>query len=73
MIFTPEDGQFELYDLAGDPRETKDVYPVAGAAAEAAALRRRLEEFARGVLSGKGEIRIDDRTKEMLRALGYIR
>jgi arylsulfatase A-like enzyme len=73
LVFTPEDGKFELFNLAQDPRETKNVYPEEGGTPEAAALRRRLEDFTRGVLSGKEDIQIDDKTKEMLRALGYIR
>ncbi len=73
LIFSPEEKKFELFDLAQDPGETKNLYPAESAAPEPAALRRRLEEFTRGVLSGKEVIRIDDKTKEMLRALGYIR
>ncbi len=73
LIFTPEEKRFELFNLERDPRETKDLYPEEGGTPQAAALRRRLEEFARGVLSGKEDIQIDDKTKEMLRALGYIR
>jgi len=73
LIFTPEEKTFELFNLERDPREAKDLHPEEGATPEAAALRRRLEEFSRGVLSGKQDIQIDDQTKEMLRALGYIR
>jgi arylsulfatase A-like enzyme len=73
VIFTPEDKKLELYDLARDPKETANLSPTEGSGAVAAALRLRLEEFARLVLSGKEDIRVDDRTKEMLRALGYIR
>ena len=73
MIFTPENNKLELYNLEQDPGEKSDVYPRDSSAPEAAALRRRLEEFARRVLSGKEDIQIDDQTKEMLRALGYIR
>ena len=73
MIFTPEKKKLELYNLEQDPGEKSDVYLRESSSPEAPALRRRLEEFARRVLSGKEDIQIDDQTKEMLRALGYIR
>ena len=73
LILTPEKQAFELFNLAQDPGETKNISPQESATPEVAALRRRLEEFARGVLGGKEDIQIDDKTKEMLRALGYIR
>jgi arylsulfatase A-like enzyme len=73
LIITPEEKKFELFNLARDPQETANLYQAEGAGSEAAALRQRLEEFARGVLNGKEDIQIDDKTKEMLRALGYIR
>lgn len=73
LILTPEKRTFELFNLAQDPQERKNIYSQDGATPAVAGLRRRLEEFARGVLSGKEDIQIDDKTKEMLRALGYIR
>jgi len=36
-------------------------------------LKQKLEEFAREILAGKQEVQVDDRAKEMLRALGYVR
>ena len=73
LILTPEKRVFELFNLAQDPSERKNIYPQESATPDVAALRLRLEEFARGVLGGKEDIEIDDKTKEMLRALGYIR
>jgi arylsulfatase A-like enzyme len=73
LIFSPEERKFELYNLKSDPQETSDVYAGEGARPEAAALRQRLEDFTRRVLSEKEDIQIDEKTKEMLRSLGYIR
>jgi arylsulfatase A-like enzyme len=73
MIFSPEERKFELFNLGRDPQETSDLYATEGSSPEAAALRQRLEDFTRRVLSEKEDIQVDDKTKEMLRALGYIR
>jgi len=64
----------ELYDLASDPGETKDL--IASAPEKAAELRARLEQEllrlspAPGASSGQAVARADDR--ERLRSLGYV-
>ncbi len=74
LIFTPEDTKYEIFNLEQDPRATVNLYAEAKEwPAELRPLKVKLETFAREVLSGKEDVQIDDKTKEMLRALGYIR
>jgi arylsulfatase A-like enzyme len=74
LIFTPEDTKYEIFNVEQDPRETATLYAEAKEwPADLAPLKLKLETFAREVLSGKEDVQIDDKTKEMLRALGYIR
>lgn len=73
LILSPEERKFELFNLERDPLEKVDVFAAEGAGPQPGKLRPRLEEFAREVLGSKEEIRVDDKTKEMLRALGYIK
>ncbi len=74
LILTPEDAKYEIFNLEQDPRETVNIYSKSEEwPAGLAELKLSLETFARDVLSGKEDIQIDDKTKEMLRALGYIR
>jgi arylsulfatase A-like enzyme len=73
IIFTPEDRKFEVFNLEKDPRETAALSQPDNLPAELRVLKEKLEAFAREALSGKEEIKIDEKTQEMLRALGYIR
>jgi arylsulfatase A-like enzyme len=73
LILTARRNKLELYNLERDPGEKTDLSGGSGWTPELLPLRQKLEDFAREVLSGKQEIQIDDKTKEMLRALGYIR
>jgi membrane-anchored protein YejM (alkaline phosphatase superfamily) len=74
LIFTPEDTKYEIFNLEQDPRATVNLHAEAKEwPAELRPLKFKLETFAREVLSGKEDVHIDDKTKEMLRALGYIR
>jgi arylsulfatase A-like enzyme len=61
----------ELYDLAADPGETRNLIATAGE--EAAALRRlALEVVARRSAVGAQRIPLDERTLRELKALGYV-
>ncbi len=73
VILTAQNERYEIYNLDDDPGETSNLYDGREWPSELVPLRERLEDFVREVLSGKQDIRIDDETKEMLRALGYIR
>jgi len=73
MIFCPENGHHDLYDLAADPDERINAWDTPGVPAETGrALDERLKAFARDVLKNKKEIAVDSKTVEMLRSLGYL-
>jgi len=64
--------KWELYDLAEDPGEKRDV--ASERASEAAALRERLEAWARRPRAGvSGETPLDEELLQRLRALGYVK
>jgi arylsulfatase A-like enzyme len=74
LIFTPQDKKFELFNLGMDPQEMTDLVGQGkDIPAELLTLKQKLENYSREALSGKEDIKVDERTKEMLRALGYIR
>jgi arylsulfatase A-like enzyme len=73
LLLTAQNNKYELYNLKSDPGEKANLYDGRNWPLELLPLRKELEDFARDILSGKQDIQIDDKTKEMLRALGYIR
>lgn len=73
LILTAEDQKFELYNLINDPYENENIYDEKNLPQEAAFLKNELVKQAREILMNKVEIKIDDKDKEMLRALGYIK
>ena len=74
LIFTPQDKKFELFNLGMDPQEMTDLVGQGkDIPAELLALKQKLEDYSREALSGKEDIKVDESTKEMLRALGYVR
>ncbi|MEW5901354.1 MAG: sulfatase [Acidobacteriota bacterium] len=73
LVLTPQKNRYELYDLDADPEEKDNLVKEAAWPTAVLPLKQNLEEFAREVLRGKEAVQIDDKTKEMLRALGYIR
>jgi len=72
LILTPRKDRYELYNLEMDPGEEENLSDGRDWPRELVPLRQKLEEFAREVLAAKRDVQVDDRTKEMLRALGYI-
>jgi arylsulfatase A-like enzyme len=73
MIFTPENRAYQLFNLETDPEEKHDLFGNKDLPDETKTLKQRLDEFARDVLKNKEEIKIDKKTEEMLRSLGYIK
>jgi len=74
LILTPQDRLSEIFDLSKSPLEDSNLD--AGNVAlptEVLRLKQRLEAFARDVLKGKEEVKIDKKTEEMLRGLGYVK
>jgi len=73
LIITPEKKQYELFNLKDDPEEKKNIYQKNNLPQEVAKLKQKLDSLALQILKGKEEIKIDKKSEEMLRALGYIK
>jgi arylsulfatase A-like enzyme len=73
LILTPRKDKYEMYNLETDPWEEENLFDSRSRPQELMTLKQKLEEFAREILAGKQEVQVDDRAKEMLRALGYVR
>jgi len=67
-----------LFDLIDDPPEKKDLYDGRKDSTEIRALEAKLDDFVRDGLAynakfrEKNQIEIDEKTRERLRALGYM-
>jgi arylsulfatase A-like enzyme len=73
LILTAQNNKYELYNLRQDPGEKANLFDGRNWPSDLLPLRQKLEDFARDILSRKQDIQVDDKTKEMLRTLGYIR
>jgi arylsulfatase A-like enzyme len=73
LIYTPGRQEFELFHLADDPGEKYNVYASRKFSAETVDLRQKVQALARSILSGKPEPKLDKKSTEMLKSLGYIR
>lgn len=73
LIFVPEDQAFEFYNIDKDPGEQTDLNGSPGISQVMIPMKTRLEEFARDSLKNKTDFKIDKKTEEMLRTLGYIK
>jgi arylsulfatase A-like enzyme len=70
LVYHPQDGQFEMYDLASDPRELSDVFASRGQ--ELADWQRELREIAeRAAQLGTTAPVLDAAAAQRLKALGY--
>jgi len=73
LIFCPEEG-YELFDLDANPGErirvpgeNSDSLP-----SGASDLKAKLDAYARDVLKDKSEVKVEEKSEEMLKALGYL-
>ncbi len=73
LIFTPQEQRVQLFDLARDPEGKIDILMERSADPALRDLRQDLEQEARAILKNKPESKVDDKTREMLKALGYIK
>lgn len=73
LIFVPDLRNFELYDLGSDPSEKNDIFDKSDIPEEVISLQRELVSKARSIIETKKTVKIDDKSEEMLRALGYIK
>jgi len=73
LIITPEKREYELFDLRKDPEEKENIYKKNSLSQEVISLKQKLDSLALEILKGKQEFKIDNKTAEMLRALGYVK
>jgi len=73
LIFIPELREFELFDLEKDLAETNDIFNENDLSEEIVNLQRELVSKARKILDDKKPMKTDEKSEEMLRALGYIK
>jgi arylsulfatase A-like enzyme len=73
VVFTPEDRFYEIFNLVDDPREEQNLAQEPSLPRAALDLKQKLNTLAREALKNKVEIKIDKKTEEMLRALGYVK
>lgn len=73
LIYTPDSGKYELYDLENDPREKDNLYHERSQIDQIVSMKRILDEKVRQVIRDKIEVQIDKDTEEMLKTLGYIK
>jgi arylsulfatase A-like enzyme len=73
MIYTPETQLYELYQLAMDPGEKENMYEQQKHAAEIKKIQEMLIQKASEILKLKIEVKIDEKSLEMLKSLGYIK
>ncbi|MBU4253682.1 MAG: sulfatase-like hydrolase/transferase [Acidobacteria bacterium] len=73
LIFTPETRAYELYNMETDPEEKNNLFDASSLPAGVAKLKKDLDNRARDIIQSMQEIHIDEKTKEMLRSLGYIK
>ncbi len=73
LIFTPDSGKYELYDLGNDPWERKNVYDEKSKDDQINRMKKILDETVREIIRDKIEVQIDTDTERMLKTLGYIK
>lgn len=72
LIFTPSRERYELYNLNDDPTEQNNIFEKRKDHPEIAELKQRVTRLSLKILSQKKDVRLDPKSLEMLRSLGYI-
>lgn len=73
LIFIPKQKSFELFNMQDDPEQKNNIYDANKDLNEIKNLRNELMKEAREILKNKKFTDVNKKTKEMLRALGYIK
>ncbi|MBN2244467.1 MAG: hypothetical protein JW755_01340 [Candidatus Aminicenantes bacterium] len=73
LIFVPDLRSFELFNLENDPSQENNIFNESDIPEAVINLQRELVSKARSIIETKKTIKIDDKSEEMLRALGYIK
>jgi arylsulfatase A-like enzyme len=73
MILDPETGRHKIYNMSADPSESVNLWNTAAVPPEVARdFEKRLNDFAREILTLKKETTVDAKTEERLKSLGYL-
>lgn len=73
LIYAPESGVYELYNMLEDPDQRDNRFGGDGVPDDIRALTDVLNASVRDILRNKEDIPVDSKEEEMLRALGYLR
>jgi len=73
LISTLKTNSYELYDISSDPMEKTDLYPDQENTPRINQLKQKLNDYTRRALSNRSVQKKDEKTVEMLKALGYIK
>jgi arylsulfatase A-like enzyme len=73
LIFTLKTNAYELYNISKDPTEKTNLFPDRENDPKITLLREKLNDYARRALSNRSVQEKDEKTVEMLKALGYIK
>lgn len=73
LIFTLKTNAYELYDISSDPMEKSNLYPAHENDPRINRLKQKLNDYTRRALSNRSVQKKDEKTVEMLKALGYIK
>jgi arylsulfatase A-like enzyme len=73
LIFTPGRTQYELYNVLDDPAEQTNLYGLKKDDPWISELRKIVESRALKIMSQKKDVKLDPKSLEMLKSLGYIK
>ena len=73
LVFTPETSTYELYNLQNDPRQQENIYILFQDKPLIQELIKEINNQARKILSTKTEVQFDQKSREILKSLGYIK
>jgi membrane-anchored protein YejM (alkaline phosphatase superfamily) len=72
LISTPQDNRYQLFNIEKDPLERENIY-LSPLPPEVVPLKQKLDERSRTILKNKIDQKVDKKTEEMLKALGYVK
>ncbi len=73
LIYTLETNVYELYDMSSDPKEKTDLFSIQEQNPKIRDLKQRLDIYTRTALANRSVQKKDEKTLEILKALGYIK
>ena len=73
LIFIPDENSLELYHMGYDRWERQNSYAAFQDESDVRELAREVVRRAQEIRNSKGDVTLDEASREMLRSLGYIR